>query len=291
MFSTAIKSPAKQPIKSRVEEQEVAATSEEEYHAPALERPVKLERAEDYRLWAVRTKAKLVKAELWDERNNLPFDDDHTAAFMVDSISDLFLEQVLDSDMQASTIWKHLSESILKGGVSAQATALLNLINFSYQGSSMQANQTLVSALGRALRTAFNDAESIPVVDLVTLFALVNIPSEHQALRTTLEETKKDGITLADLFESLSREEASSSSGPSRASRVATNPSTSPQCPHRREPATCWNCHPELAPTCDLCKKAGLSRFRHPPNCFSCKKQRKEMDSANAKAAAAAKKD
>ena len=280
MFSTT--NPPAQQLRA---EEEIDAHSEEEHHhAPALERPIKLEKVEDYRLWSVRTKAKLAKADHWDDANDLPFDNPATAAFMVDSISDLFLEQVLDSDMQASTIWTHLTESILKGGVSAQATALLNLINFAYQGPSMQANKTLVLGLSRALRTAFNDADSIPVADLVTLFALVNMPSEHQALRTTLEETKKEGITLAHLFEALAREEASSASGPSRASRVATNPGNSPQCSHNRDGATCWSCHPELAPTCDLCKKAGLSKFRHPPNCFSCKKQRKEIASAKAAA-------
>ena len=277
---------------SKPADSKVTATAAQPDTAPAFtEKPAPLQRAEDYRLWVVRHKTKLVKMGAWDEEKSLPIDTSALNAFIVEAISDTFLEQVMDTDLKASTIWKHLATLILKGGVSAQSTALLNLMNFSYPGPTMLENQTSLMGLCRALRTAFNNAESIEIDNLVTLFALVNMPSEHQPLRTTLEETKKDGLTLAGLFESLIREEATLSGTANRASRAklaSADPGEPGECPHNRPKSTCWKCTPESRPTCHLCKKAGLSRIRHHPDCAMCKEQRKGKPEAKENAPAAA---
>lgn len=252
------------------------------------EKSAPLQNAEDYRLWVIRHQMKLMKMGSWDEKAELPINNPASNTFIVEAISDSFLQQVMDTDLKASTIWKYLATLILKGGVSAQSTALLNLMNFSYTEATMLENKTHYMGLGRALRTAFNNATTISIDDLIALFALVNMPSEHQSLRTTLEETKKDDLTLESLFESLIREEAKTSGSANRAGRAFlanAHPHPPGQCAHKREEATCWKCHPSLIPTCQLCKKAGLTRFNHPPGCRTCKLQRMEMTDANAKKA------
>lgn len=248
-----------------------------------------LKDADGYRLWAVRYASKLKQMKAWDVKANLPLDTEESNNFLMDGISDCFLEQLVDTDLQASTIWAYFAKLFLVSSLSSKSTAVINLMNFNYSEPTMLENQTALLGLGRALRTAFSDSKTIAIDDLVTLFALVNVPGEYQTLRTTLEETKKEGLTTAHLFESLIREETvaiSTSTRASRASFASPGPAATGNCIHKRESAACWTCHPDRAPTCQICKKAGMAKFRHPVNGYLCREQQKAKPESYAKAAA-----
>lgn len=224
---------------------------------------------EDYRLWSVRTQSALKEMSAWDKAADTPLNTEKSQSFLLSVIADNYLEQILDSDLKAETIWTYLKTSILVSSVSAQSAALSNLMNFNYPENSMLNNKTTLLKLQRELITSFSDRKEIKIVDLVSLMALVNMPNEYKPLRTTLEETK-DNLNLEDLFTSLIREESSEKAFSNRAARASLasvtpipTATTSAICEHDRAEARCWSCHPELRPICLLCQKEGSSKFRH----------------------------
>lgn len=232
-----------------------------------------LSSAKEYRLWAVRVMSKLQQMKEWDTqgKTGLPKDSEESKNFIVGTLADNLLETLLDTDMKAPTIWAALQKAFLVHSLSAQSIAITSLMNFNYSEPSMEANKTALLSLQRELRTAFENADSIKISDLVMLFALVNVPAEYHSLRTTLEETNKTGLSMDALFESLVREEASAISSASRASRAGGPVPPGENCSHDRDGATCWSCHPELRPVCTSCKNKGIARFYHHRGSRFCK--------------------
>lgn len=226
--------------------------------------------AQGYRLWVVRASAKLKQMQKFDDEKVVPIDSEESNNFLLGVIADNLLETLLDTDLTAVTIWNALKKAFLVHSLSAQSIAINSLMNFNYSEASMQENKTALLSHQRELRTAFENADTIKISDLVMLFALVNVPSEYHSLRTTLEETNKNGLTVDSLFESLVREEASAISSANRASRASyAAASGTPagdlvaKCAHDRDGASCWTCHPDLRPTCANCKNKGIARFHH----------------------------
>jgi hypothetical protein len=211
-----------------------------------------------YNLWAIRVTAVLTELKEWDVDSQAPINTDSAKNFLISVIADDFLEQVLDTDLKAPTIWAYFKRTILVSTISAQSTALSALFAFNFGEPTMVNNLTAIKNLQRTLSTAFGNSESIPISDLVTLFALVNMPSEYASLRTTLEETKSK-LNLEQLFRSLIREEASLHATVNRARASPANAT----CTHNREASTCWTCHPELRPVCSECQTSGSPRFNH----------------------------
>jgi hypothetical protein len=173
-----------------------------------------------------------------------------------------YLEQVIDSDLKAPTIWAYFKNSIMVSSLSAQSIALNELIAFNYSANTMQENKTVLLSLQRKLKTAFKNDETISIVNMVTLFALVNIPHEYGSLKTTIEETKEE-LDFEEIFTSLIREESSVNATANHAARASVANFTPNQCVHKREETTCWSCHEHLRPVCVECKTTGSERYNH----------------------------
>jgi transposase InsO family protein len=195
-----------------------------------------LSKPEHYRLWCVRVESALKQMKAWNVKTAAPMDTEESNNYLLSVIADNFLEQMLDTDLKASTIWAYLQKTILVSSISSQSTALSELMAFNYAESDMRANKTALLRLQRNLKTAFNNSPTIDISQLVTLFALVNIPTSYQPLRTTLEETKEK-LELDELFTSLIREESSAVANGARAARVAVaspNQNFGPACGTKR---------------------------------------------------------
>ena len=67
----------------------------------------RLEQLEDYPVWAVRVQAIFTSSSVWSKTG--PLDSPLTDAVMLSIIDDYFVNQLLDGDLHASTIWKHIS--------------------------------------------------------------------------------------------------------------------------------------------------------------------------------------
>jgi len=237
-----------------------------------------------YRLWVARVKARLQELQQWNEKTESPKETQEASNFLLGVLSDSILEHFLDSNFSAPLMWQQLAKKFLVHSLSAQSTAFTSLINFNYSHPTMATNKTALLSLARDLRTSFKNQESIDVDDIVMLFALINVPPEYHHLRSTLEETNKNGLKLDSLFESLEREESLSVSSARRAALSAkTNgQSVSPKCIHRRPAATCWTCHPNLRPTCATCHTKGYPKFHHVTDSKFCKQQNERAPSSQA---------
>lgn len=88
-----------------------------------------------FNLWKIRTKALLQDRpeSLWDEERNAPKDSAKSSSIIINLISDHLLEQVADTDLQATTIWNHLKTTFVTNDLSAKATALTSLVSFNYE--------------------------------------------------------------------------------------------------------------------------------------------------------------
>lgn len=240
-----------------------------------------LTQAKDYRLWVARVKPRLQQMQQWDDTKNLPKDNQEATNFLVELLSNNLLEIFLDTNYSAPIIWTTLSSKFLVSSLSTQSTAFTALINFNYSQATMAENKLSLLSLARDLRTSFKNLDSVPIDQVVMLFALINVPMEYHALRSTLEETHKTGLTIDDLFTSLEREEAMANS--SVANRMSsTKPTTSEtQCLHGRLASTCWSCDTTLKPTCTLCKSTGFKKFTHPKGSRLCKDQQAAFQAAS----------
>jgi hypothetical protein len=244
-----------------------------------------LSNAQDYRLWAVRVTTKLKEIKKWDKSEEVPINSEESNNFIIGVISDNLLEQVLDLELNCTTLWSHFRDLFLVHSISAQSTAITSLINFNYSEANMLANKNTLLSLARDLRTAFQDSENINLKHLLTLFALVNIPEEYQSLRTTLEETNKEGIEFDDLFESLIREEAAQVGKAKRMARANAVSGSPSQCPHKRTSSTCWSCHPSLRPVCVPCQTNGVAKFNHSQGSRFCESKQTTVSSVSKAAA------
>jgi hypothetical protein len=242
----------------------------------------------EYNLWSIRIKALLLQhtPSLWDK--DQPVDSPQSAAILISSISDDLLEQVASTDLQASTIWSHFKDTFVTSDLSSKSTALTSLISFKYDGASMASNKTKLLSLNRALKAAFNQDEQISIDDLVTLFALVNLPPQFNALRTTLEETTSDSTPLKfeNLFTSLIREEsAQHTSSAHRSTHSNVSASTAQRkCKHQRNPKFCWTCTPSSKPDeCKICKQNGCKKTLHSIGSEICQFQQYQASQASSK--------
>ncbi len=179
-----------------------------------------------------------------------------------DKVTEVLLEQT--PTMKPKLIWDFIQKKVNKVSLTAKQSALGDLMGFNYEEASMDQNHTKLLAYGRKLKIAFGNETAISINDLVLLVALYKIPEQFGAIRVNYEE--KETVELGELFDSLIREESNSSATANRAkAALASTPKGSPagKCKHgRAEEATCWKCHPELAPCCAECKAAG-ERYQH----------------------------
>jgi transposase InsO family protein len=234
----------------------------------------------EYPLWSARMKAYLSMHHLWQDSK--PADSNTCFSLLTCSVSDAIFEQCnLLGHTDAPKVWDFLKTLFVTSDLSSKSTSLNNLLSFHYHGKDMNENKTALLMLKRDLKCSFEDSNSISMDDLVTLIALVNLPTQYHSLRTTLEETttEKKPLSLDSLFVSLTREESAQISSTARAATPAKSPLSSnfKKCTHNRLISKCWTCTPSSKPAeCQACKSKGFSKILHPPNSSICRLQHLE---------------
>ena len=217
----------------------------------------RLEKLEDFPVWVVRVQAAFLSSTLWSKEG--PVDSPLTNAVMLTLIDDYFVNQLLDGDLKASTIWKHISGLYNVSDLASKTIALTELIAFDYSASTMLENKTKLFDLQRHLKSAFGGSTNIESSELVVLFALVNLPAAYVSLRITSTNAKDEPISAESLFSHLSSEEKTQTvSSTSLASRATSIVSPNSLCPHQFAKSKCFTCTPSSRPTCPLCVSAGL---------------------------------
>jgi hypothetical protein len=137
----------------------------------------RLEKLEDFPVWAVRVQAAFVSSSLWNKEG--PIDTLLSNAVMLTLINDYFVNQLLDGDLKISTIWKHISGLYHVSDLASKTTALTDLISFDYSATTMLENKAKLLDLQRHLKSAFGGEPKIEMSELVVLFALVNLPAVY----------------------------------------------------------------------------------------------------------------
>jgi hypothetical protein len=99
----------------------------------------------DYQVWQIRASSALKQIpKAWDLDNFCPHDTEQGSDFLISILSDEYLEQVIDSDLKATTIWNHFKATIMVSSLSSQSIALNDLIAFNYSASNMLENKTVL---------------------------------------------------------------------------------------------------------------------------------------------------
>lgn len=244
-----------------------------------------LEGKAGYNLWRVRLKAHFKEVKHWNIKEDVPMNTDAAASTLISALSDDLLEQVIDNDQSASMMWKHFASSFVTSDLSAKATSLQSIMAFNYPCATMLENKTYVLGLKRDLKAAHGHTgheNCIDMDELATLFCLVNIPPQHLALRSTIEETSKDEtLEMDNLFTSLIRDEKSQTAShvvnrvsARRAAEHIPSPVVSGSCAHFRDESLCWTCHPEKKPpACAKCVAQKIRQNNHKPDSKACQFQ------------------
>ena len=254
--------------------------SKEDNHRYTAINITPLETKTAYNNWAIRCKAHLQQhsPSLWDNTTKAPKDAEKAAAFLISVMSKNLLEHVsataAGGDLKAPVIWKHFQDTFITSDLSSKSAVLNHSISFRYDSGSIINEKTALLNLRRELQAAFKNSTTITIDELITLFALVNLPVQYQTLWTTLEETSKSTAVSCDgrLFSSLLREEAYATSSAQRMGSPPVSPKTTPaKCQHNYPPKLCWVCHPNKKPQeCSICKSNGFSKTRHPTGSDFC---------------------
>ena len=95
---------------------------------------------EEIPLWLIRAKAMLESRNWWNSKDSLPINNSNSNNILISALSDLFLEQLADSDLSASTIWTHVKGLNSQSNLSTKSTALLELVSFTYSGRNINVN-------------------------------------------------------------------------------------------------------------------------------------------------------
>ena len=80
---------------------------------------------EEIPLWLIRAKAMLESCSWWNPQSNLPINNPQSNNLLISALSNLFLEQLADSDLSASTIWTHIKSLNNQSNLSTKSTTLL----------------------------------------------------------------------------------------------------------------------------------------------------------------------
>ena len=145
---------------------------------------------------------------------------------------------------------------------------LKTLVGFSYS-LDLQADLNKLKDVGRSLKAA-SGKSTIDVDDLLSLIALAAVPASFAPLRAVIENSATTDSTVLKLTnlearilaEDAAAGAASPSSNSSKALTTQANFKSKSKCQHNRI-ATCWTCNPELRPSCNSCKTAGLKYYHH----------------------------
>ena len=78
---------------------------------------------EEIPLWLIRAKAMLESCNWWNSEDNLPINNSNSNNILISALSDLFLEQLADSDLSASTIWTHVKGLNSQSNLSTKSIA------------------------------------------------------------------------------------------------------------------------------------------------------------------------
>jgi hypothetical protein len=97
---------------------------------------------DSYPVWSKRVSAAFTTSQQWDTPTNKPKDNATTNAIMLNLVDDIFVQQLLDGDCTASTIWNHITGLYHVSDLSTQISALTALTGYTSDCPTMLHNKT-----------------------------------------------------------------------------------------------------------------------------------------------------
>jgi hypothetical protein len=136
----------------------------------------------------------LIELPEWDNSNKdetkfQPKESSSALLVLFQSIDQQIVEQILDTytDPTAPVIWNYLRGLYITSDLTAKSDAFNNLLTLAFPAIDMPANKAQLLALGRDLKTCFNNSDTISINDRLLLFALVNLPPQYHNVRTAIQ--------------------------------------------------------------------------------------------------------
>jgi hypothetical protein len=243
----------------------------------------KLSGQETFFQWKFMLKIILLASNLWDFELNIPKNEPSALLAITANITEGVRSFLIDATT-AQQCWIILKNKYACKSIPTQIQTIKELCSFSFTSGDFQNGFTKLRDLLRTFKAANEDGDTINFSTLVALIALSALPSDFSSIRTVLENAATDDPSLLHLDQLepkfLLEEIAHHPKQLNSTALSAQTKKNESRCSHNRNPSSCWTCHPELAPICELCRSQGLRRFKHKPHSRICP-QPKNGDHAN----------
>ena len=217
--------------------------------------PLKLSGRENYNLWCFIIVPELKRLKCWDESRRLPINSDESTSTLLKSIENDVIEFLMDCK-NAQEMWKTLQDLYAKRSTSMQIKYLKEMISFNLTDDH-DSNLKRYKEILRNLEASVG-YKDISIKDLGAInFLFLHHHQEFAGVKAVIEnETNLPTLTeISNRFSSISFH-ASAKLSFKNASKKNKTKCTPLLCQYK-EPAKCWNCHPELKPFCKRCDDLG----------------------------------
>lgn len=222
--------------------------------------------AASWDVWSAKIKDICVLTDSWDPANDCPKDTASNRYLIGSTISDENYKRII-RNTTASVAWKKL-QSLYKSSIKvwpiSMLTQILNMTSFST--NNLQRDATEFDSIFSQLETSLGNPGSISLAHLKGYIMISLLPNQLTYLKRELDETIRKDPGKKDEVLSFShiRERASHESLLVRRDETSFALKVVKGCPHGwKDYDSCFKCHPELRPTCTLCKAKNLKKYRH----------------------------
>jgi hypothetical protein len=192
----------------------------------------------------------------WNLETDKPKESSIAFSIIIENIHEDHLDLIMDLTSSGAA-WDKLKKKFAGKSVSQQRACIKSLVDFKMT-TNMQANFNNLKALSRTLQAACGGSETIKIPDLVAIFALEYLPSDYNGEKAVLQS--QDTVSLDEIEDKIVK-------GPLDLDSTKGTPSANvarsrgDQCQHNRLANSCWNCHPNLRPSCQKCKDLGRKSY------------------------------
>ena len=216
--------------------------------------------------FAYKTQILMTHLEIWDcaKPTNTALGLVMLTMAVDNSLSIMLSEKKL---LSAVRVWDFLETLLNNSTFSSAPKTLYNLTNFTFgKLSNIRSDLDTMVRLGENLKRIFGDR--IEIDTLVTLSQLANLPAPFQKMQADLETDRLDVDGLEklniSLYDRIIRaggvfaQSAGKAESKINADKVFTVYQNKPtKCSHFWNSERCWHndCHPELKPNCECCKR------------------------------------
>ena len=248
------------------------------YNPKALDITVILKDTKNYKVWVSHMKDMLAANGLYDFDSEKP-------AYFTSKQQNSIVKHVIQTNIseECSSIianknnpvkaWDLLKDCFDSMTISSKISSLQALFNWNLDSSKYEESLAEFQKLQSCCCSAIG--EKITVEELGIMVFMWLLPENLSPIHAI--NSNSDTLLNVDTLHNQVHTELKMQQERTGGSAMITKDG---HCKHNHDGATCWYCHPELAPICNTCKDTRFDKYCHKKGGIACRKQQKTKGTA-----------